>query len=564
MTKENVASSLVRPKGRTRQRIFAVKKIFLPGSGPPPGIVMASLLVAALSAIPFLYILLRASQASPEIWIRLWRGRIPDLLVNTLGLAVVVTAVAVIMSVLLSYLIIRTDLPGRNVMHWLMAVPLAIPAYIGAFAYITFFGYNGAAQHLLEAVSELPPGAVKLPSIYSFGGTVLVLSIFTFPYVYLLAAAALKSGGGDLEEASLSCGLSRWQTFFRVTLPLMRPSLAAGGILVFLYVLSDFGTVAMLRFPTFTSAIYLQLVGRYDRGTAAVLSAVLLFIALAVIFIEWRWRSGTRYHQGEGGNRQPAPVSLGPWRYPAVFFVMTVVLLSVVAPLGLLGFWSATGISGGSLGSNFFLYARNSLITAASAASACMVLALPLVFLSVRHGSRLGKYLVNIIFAGYALPGVILALGTVLLVSSGFPYLYGTATLLVIAYIARFLPQGIQAEESALARVNPCLEESARLAGYSAWSAFLRVTLPLIRPGLISGWTLVFISSIKELPATLLLRPAGFDTLSVRIWIEASEGFFEQGAPAALLLVMVSALPLKFLFSRDLSKGGFSRGSNTV
>lgn len=542
--------------GRIRQNIF------LP-AGPPPGIAAASLCAAALSAVPLFYILLRASQASPEIWLRLWRTRIPELLANTLGLAVAVTAVTITLSLLLAYLTERTDLPVRKAIHWLMAVPLAIPAYVGAFAYITFLGHGGLARQILGDFPGLPHGAVDLPSIYGFGGAVLVLSLFTFPYVYLLAAASLRAGGGELEEASLSCGCSRFQTFFRVTLPLLRPATAAGGLLVFLYVLSDFGTVSMLRFPTFTSVIYLQLIGRYDRAAAAVLSAVLLFIALAVIYAEWRSRSGARHYQAGGGHRPPSPAPLGGWKYPAVIFTWAVVLLSVAAPLGLLGYWSLSGFAGGALHRDFLQHGLNSLLTAAFAATASVALALPMAYLSVRHGGTMAKTLARLVYAGYALPGVILALGMVLVASSWLPFLHGTAAILILAYIARFLPQGLQAEESALARVNPCLEESARLAGYSPWSAFLRVTLPLIRPGLIAGWAMVFISSLKELPATLLLRPAGFDTLAVRVWIEASEGFFERGAPAALLLVIVSVLPVKLLFGRESGKGG-AGDSDTV
>jgi iron(III) transport system permease protein len=527
-----------------------------PALSTPPGITLASAVVSALAAVPVFYVLLRASQSSPEIWARLWLGRIPELLAGTLGLAVAVTAVTVAVSALLSYLVVRTDLPGRETVHWLLAVPLAIPAYIGAFAYIALLGHNGLARVFLAKTTGIPLQEVALPSIYSFGGTVLVLSLFTFPYVYLLAAAALRSGGGDLEEAALSCGITRIRTFFRVTLPLLRPSLAAGGLLVFLYVLSDFGTVAMLRFPTFTSAIYLQLVGRYDRGTAAVLSAVLLAVALAVICLERRLRGGARYHRNPGGRGSPPPVPLGLWRLPALFFAGAVIVLSLGVPLGMLCFWSAAGIAGGVVTSDFFHYVRNSLLTAGSAATASVALGLPLVFLAARNNGRLGKALIRMVYAGYALPGVIVALGLVFSVSSLLPALYGSVVLLVTACVVRFMPQAVQAEEAAMAQVHPCLEEAARLAGYSPWPAFLKVTLPLIRPGLISGWALVFISSAKELPATLILRPAGFDTLSVRVWIEASEGFFERGAPAALLLVLSSALPLNFLFRKELRKGG--------
>lgn len=541
--------------------MLTISRMFTSGS-PPLSIVTASIAVALLAIVPLFYILLRALQAPPEIWARLLQNRIPELLVNTLGLGLTVTAVTIIISVLLAYLTVRTDLPGRKIIHWLLVIPLAIPGYIGAFAYITFFGYNGTAEVLLAKIPGLSSLTLFLPSIYSFGGVVLVLSLFTFPYVYLLVAPALRSGGRDLEEAAISCGLNRCQVFFKITLPLLRPAMAAGGLLVFLYVLSDFGTVAMLRFPTFTNVIYLQLIGRYDRSAAAVLSLLLMIIALSVIYLEWHYRKNARYYQGRGNSPGPIPVPLGRWRYPSLFLIINVIILSVIAPLSLLSFWSITGIAGGSVTADFLYFARNSLLTAGVAASLSIVMALPLVYYAVRYNNLLGKTLVSMVYAGYALPGVILALGVIFIVSSKLPFLYGSVILLVLAYIIKFITQSIQAEEAALAQVNPHLEEAARLSGCSAWSAFIKVVLPLIRPGLISGWILVFISSIKELPATLLLRPAGFDTLSVRIWIEASEGYFDRGAPAALLLVIISILPIKFLLDRYQCKGGIGNGAD--
>ncbi|MFZ5640232.1 MAG: ABC transporter permease [Bacillota bacterium] len=210
-----------------------------------------------------------------------------------------VTALAILVAVPLAWLVVKTDLPGRRFWRWALALPLAIPPYIGAFVYMVLFA----------------------PYIYGFGGTALVLMIFTYPYIFLMVAASLASMNSSLEEAAMISGCGPWQVFRRVILPLLRPAIGAGSLLVALYVLADFGTVAMLRFQTFSSAVYTQLVGRYDRSAAAVLSAILVVITIALIWLEWRSRAGVRYDQTTGAYRPGQIYKLGHWRYPALAVV---------------------------------------------------------------------------------------------------------------------------------------------------------------------------------------------------------------------------------------------------
>ncbi len=270
------------------------------------------------------------------------------------------------------------------------------------------------------------------------------------------------------------------------------------------------------------AALYYQM-GSFDRLSAAVLSVALILLTLILLWLEYGTRRRQRFVQGNAACSNITPVPLGRGRIPALAAFVTVTFFALVLPLAVLLSWSYTGITGGATDSRFWIYAHQSLITAGLAALACAVL---------------------------ALPGVIIALGMVFTFNQYLPGLYGTPVVLVLAYIIRFLPQAMQAESSSLSQVSPRLDEAGRSLGFSPRRVISGIILTLIRPGILAGMALVFVSAIKELPATLVLRPPGMDTLAVRIWIEASEGFYEMAAPAALLIILISALPLKWLINK--------------
>lgn len=517
---------------------------------PAGGMAAAALVTGILMTVPVLYVVYRAALGGVDVWQRLLNTRLPGLLANTVTLTVATTALAVFIGFTLAWIVVRTDVPGRRVWTWLAALPLAFPPYLGAFAYITVFGHRGLLEDLLRRWPGSPGMALNLPSIYSLGGTSLVLALFTYPYVYLIVAATVRSLNVSLEEAARSCGHPPFSVFRRVSLPLLRPAIGAAALLVALHVLSDFGAVTMLRYQTFTSAIYTQLVGRYDRAAAAVLSTVLIALTVTVLWGEGRLRGRGRYYQTTGTIRSVTPVPLGRARYPALLFVLGVVFLSVFLPFSLLAYWAVLGLSEGAMRGAFWRYLLNSVGAAGLAATVALVLALPVAYLGARSGGPAARLLRQMAHAGFAVPGVVVALSMVFLFNRFFPWLYGTVALVVVGYVVRFLPESLQAEEAALAQVSPNLEEAARSCGHSPWGVLRRVTLPLIVSGLVAGWALVFLSALKELPATLLLRPAGFDTLAVRVWIEASEGFYTRAAPAAVLLVLSAVVPLRILLER--------------
>jgi iron(III) transport system permease protein len=339
----------------------------------------------------------------------------------------------------------------------------------------------------------------------------------------------------------------------------LRPGLISGALLVALDILAEYGTVALLRYETFSSAIFIQLSGRYDRSAASILSGVLVSLAIFILWAELRLQGNARFTQMES-NWRPAPIaSLGKWRLPAFLLVLGVVSASLLVPMTVLVVWSIRAFLDsqtlnmvfrtGSLGFGSFVW--NSLWTSSLAATVAVTLSLPVALLSIRHPSRISHLISRFCQVGYAIPGVVIALSLVLLVNRLLPFLYATPFVVVIAYVLRHMPQAVRSSESAFSQLSPSLEEAARNLGRTPLQTFFQVTLPLVMPGILTGGALVFLTSLKELPATLLLRPAGFDTLAVRVWIWAVDGYYMQAAPAALFLVITAVLPLYFLLRRE-------------
>jgi iron(III) transport system permease protein len=536
----------------------ALRQHFNRMSLPIPLVGLAGLVVL-LATVPAVYIFLRAAGAEADAWQRLLQTRILGLLGNTLLLVLAVTAGATALGVSIAWLTERTDLPGQRVFRWLFALPLAIPAYIGAIIHLALLRPRGGLiPRFLEGWLGF---AMPTPSPTGFWGAAFILTLFSYPYVYLLSNAAFRSLHASLGETARTLGYRPWQVLFRVTLPAIRPGITAGALLVALDVLAEYGTVAMLRFETFSSTIFVQLAGRYDRSAAVVLSSVLITLAVVFLWAELRLQGRARYTQLENNWRPAPPILLKRWRIPALMLSGAVVIASLAIPLGMLMSWSIRALSDPATfqavwqtgSQNFSNYILNSVWTALLAAGAAVILSLPVAILAVRHAGRLSQALSRFSQIGYAVPGVVTALSVVLLVNRLVPVLYATPLVIVLAYVLRYMPQAVRAAESALKQLSPSFEEASRISGKKPLFTFVRVTLPLILPGLLAGGALVFMSAIKELPATLLLRPAGFDTLAVRVWIWANDGFFLQAAPAALSLVLISILPLSLLLRKEQS-----------
>ncbi|MBM7096806.1 MULTISPECIES: ABC transporter permease [Alteribacter] len=521
-------------------------------NGNPPGLVLFlfGAVTAFIMAVPIVYVVWRSLFAGVDRWMRLLDDRIPGLLWNTLSLTFMVTLFAVIIGVSLAWFVNRTDLPGRKTWQWLLALPLVIPPYVGAVAYIIVAGPTGWLRGMWNDTGWLQALFGDYPiSIYSFWGVFFVLTMFTYPYVFLIASASLRKMNRNYEEVARSQGMTTRQIFWKINLPFLRPAIGAGAILIALYVLSDFGAIAMLRYNTFTAAIYYQM-GSFDTLSATVLSVVLIALTLVILWIESKSRRRQKYYQTTNTYKAPDILSLGRWKWPTLVYVVLIFSMSVIVPIGVLIYWSYVGISFGAVDWDFWKYAWNSVRVSGLAALLCMVLALPIIYMKSRYPSVLTSVIDKLSYSGYALPGVIVALGIIFIFSQYFTFLYNTYYLIAIAFVVRFLPQAMQAGEASLSLISPRMDEAARSLGYPPWKVMIKIIIPSILPGVLAGGALVFVSSIKELPATLLLRPAGFDTLAVRIWVDTSEAIYYSAAPAALLIILLSIIPLKYLLKK--------------
>ena len=458
-------------------------------------------------------------------------------------LATATTGLAAVMGVPLAWLTVRSDLPGRQVIRWLAALPLAIPPYIGAIVYQIVFAPRGPVNTTLVRILDLPANA-QVVGIYGVAGAAWVLSLFVFPYIFLLVAAGLERMNPALEEVARATGMSRWAVFFKVTLPMLRPALVGGGLMVFLYAWADFGVVSLLRVRTLTTVVYDYVQGTMDWAIPASLSVFLTLITLAVLAAQLRILGRGTYAQVAGTTRPAPPVPVGRWRIPAMAFGFLVLLCALGVPVGVLAFQAARlrAADAGTFLSQQLPYIVNSLSIAATGATLAIILALVIGWLQARR--RLGRGVSTLFQIGYAIPGTVLGLGMVGFFQVALPWLYGNAGVLVLGYLVLFVTPALQGVSAALAQISSSLEDAARGLGRGPLATFWEVTLPLVRPGLIGAWVLVFILCMRELAATLILRPPGVDTLPVRIWIHTMDvGPVPTAALLALVLVAIVALP---------------------
>ncbi len=507
-------------------------------------------IAATLTLIPVVYVVLRSLGASPEAWYRLLDPRTLQLLVNSIGLAFAVTVASIAISLPFAWLVTSTDLPLRRVFAALGPLPLVVPSYVGALIFVAAFGPRGLLQQSLEG----PFGVVSLPPIYGFVGAFVTLTAFTYPYVLISLLAGFRRFDHNQVEMARGLGRGPLHAFFSAALPQLRPALLSGSLLCTLYVLSDFGVVSIMRFDTFTRAIYVAYRSFYDREGAALLSLVLVFLTLGVLVGYFWMRGNARRQAVTSASAQRRPVAaLGRWKWPGIAFCTGVLTVTLVTPLAVLAYWFFVGGERAISATSLLAALGGSLSASGMAAAVAVVLAAPIAYTAARSRARIGRVLEGIATAGFALPGIVVALGLVFFATRYALLLYGTLVLLVIAYVIRFLPQAVGSARSAFVRADPALEEAARGLGLTRRRAFLKVTAPLAAPGIIAGGMLVFLTAMKELPATLILKPIGFETLATSVWQSAQTASYADAAVPALILIAVSAVPL-FIGGSDLSR----------
>jgi iron(III) transport system permease protein len=332
----------------------------------------------------------------------------------------------------------------------------------------------------------------------------------------------------------------------------LRPALAGGSLLIALYVLRDFGAVSIMRFNTFTRVIYIQYKSAFDRASAAGLAIMLVLITMLILYLEVRTRSRASYARApKEAGRPQAVIPLQRWRVPALIFCAFIVTISLLIPLGVLLYWLLRGLAAGETLFPLWQAAGNSLLVSTITGVVALLAAIPAVVLSVRRPGPWNQIPERLTYTAFALPGIVVALAFVFFGANFAPALYQTLFMLILAYLILFLPQAVGALQTSLLQVPTSLEEAARGMGNSPWRVFWRITFPLLRPGALAGMALVFLTTMKELPATLILSPFNFSTLATRVWSAVSEAFFAQAAAPALLLILTSSLPMALILFRE-------------
>ncbi|MBB2493991.1 ABC transporter permease [Aquipseudomonas ullengensis] len=523
--------------------------------------------IAALVLLPLSVLLLSWQQIDQEIWAHLWATQMPRLLGNTLVLVLGVSVGVVGLGVSLAWLTSLCEFPGRRWLDWALMLPFAIPAYVLAFVFIGLFDFSGPVQSLAR---EWFGSGIRFPRVRSTGGVIVVLVLVFYPYVYLLARGAFLAQGKGLMEAARVLGQSPWQAFWRVALPMARPAIGAGLALAIMETLADFGAVAVFNFDTFTTAIYKTWYGFYSLSSATQLASLLLLAVLLVLYGERRARGASR-----PSNERPrgkALYHLHGWKAAlASGWCGLVFACAFVVPLLqlLAWFWQRGRFD---LDERYIGLILHTLSLGGLAALITVVVALLLAFARRQAPTRPIRGAVSLANLGYALPGSVLAVAIMLAFSyldkqlviplsiwlggAGQPLLLGSLAALLLAYLIRFMAVAYGPLENSLARIRPSLPEASRILGVGGPRLFLRVYLPLLVPGALSAALLVFVDVLKEMPATLLMRPFGWDTLSVRIFEMTSEGEWARAALPALTLVLVGLLPVIGLIRRSARQPG--------
>ncbi len=525
---------------------------------------VGSIFIATLILAPLLAVLWMAFFPTENIWKHLLATTLPRYFFNSLILMVIVGIGAGIIGTGTAWLVVMKRFPLRRVLEWALLMPLAIPAYIGAYALVDFLEYAGPVQTWMRDFFGWENSQnYWFPEIRSIWFAALVLTLSLYPYVYLMSRAAFREQSSNMIEVSRALGCGPWQSFFRVALPLARPAVAASLAIVMMETLNDFGTVDYFAVQTLTTGIFTVWLQGYNAGGAAQIASIILTLVLALVVFEKLNRKKRRYHNLSSRLTPIIPERLtGVWAILASIACLLPFLLGFVLPLGVIGSNALAHLDTWA-DPSLWRAAGNTVFLGASAALLVVIGALFMVFGARRSKLRLPRILMPLTAIGYAAPGAVLAIGLLIplaafdnamadFIEARFGVdiglvLTGSAAAIIFAYIVRFfaIPQG--GIDAALGRVTPSMEMASRSLGRTSWQTLWSVQVPLIRGSVLVAGLLVFVDAVKELPATLILRPFNFDTLATRVYGQASLENLAQAAPAALLVTLTGLLPVILL-----------------
>ena len=483
-----------------------------------------ALLAALVALTPVFILMVLASDSSSA-----FDSHNLKILGNTLSLMGLTVVGSILIGVPLAFISAYVHLPFKKLWLVIFAAPLAIPSYIGAFTLYAAFGPGGEINTLT---------GIETPSMYGLTGAAIVMTLYTFPFVMMTTRSSLLSLDASMVNAARTLGMSMTQSVFKVILPRVVNGIAAGSLLVALYTLSDFGTPAMMRLDTFTRVIYVEY-NAFALGRAAMLSLQLLVIVGFLLLLESQIKTAS--------EKQGRSLVLFPkkWQLSAMFLTFAPILfLAIGLPLAIFSLWLARD----GLSSFDFSIAWNSTYASLIAAVVTVIVAIPVAHAAL--SGKAGKIMERVTYFGFGIPGIVM--GTALVYGGlQLSFLYQTLALLIIAYMLRFLPLAVGSVRTSTEHLDPSLVKSARVLGASPREVFTRITLPLTMRGIIAGAALVFLESMRELEATLLLGPTGFETLSTYLWRVYEAGYFGRAAVPGLLLVVISACALAIMLSGE-------------
>jgi len=485
-----------------------------------------SLAVLPLVSVPLVYLLIRVAEVDPGVVVaEVLSSRTGELVVNTVSLVIAVTITALTIGILQAYAVVRTTIPLRRTLAIFATVPLAVPSYVAAYGWLGVVpGFNG------------------------FVPAWLVLSVATAPLVFLTASAALARTSRSVDDVAQSISTSRIRRHILVTWPILRSSVWSSGLLVALYVIADFGAVSLLRYDTFTRAIFNAYRSSFDRSLAAILGLVVVVLTLVLVVLYRRALKGEQSGPVNVVRPSPALLRYGGWPHALLMSLWTAIGVGV--PFASIIAWAVAGTSGANV-ERLVEGTLNSVMYGLSAATLAVALGIVLVVATLRYRFTPAHLAESTSWLIHALPALVVALSFTFVGIRLVPDLYQTHVFVVLGLVVLFLPNAISAVEPALRAVPPAWHDLAQSLGMRPSTEFARVTLPVITPGLLAGWSLVVLVIIRELPLTLLLRPNGVETLATRLWTETSAGAFAAAAPFAVTLVALAGIPA-WLVSRGL------------
>jgi iron(III) transport system permease protein len=483
---------------------------------------------AGLALLPLAFIIQQVGQVGRSDARRLlWRPRVGELLTNTLQLTITVTVLCVLVGLAAAWCVECTDVPFRRVLAVLLALPIAVPEYVNGFGWVSI-----------------------VPGMHGFWAAVFVMTLSHYPLVYLPAAAMLRVGDPALEEASRLLGRGPWSTFLHVTLPRLRLALLGGGLVIALHLLAEYGGFAIMRYRTFTTEIYNTYKLGFDPASASLLSLVRVVRCVLVLGGEQWLRGRGGVLRGGATARRRRRVRLGRWRWPVMAALAALVGLAIAVPIGALVYWLVVGGSTTLPQASLAAATTTTVLYGLAAAGLACALALPVAFLAVRRGGAVATVLERTVYLPRALPGLVVGLALVYFTVRYAFSLYQTPLLLIVAYTVLFLPLALIAVQPAVAQLRPALEDAARSLGSRPVAVLRRVVMPLLAPGLLAAGALVFLTSVTELTATLLLRPTGTETLATQFWNYTDGLAYGAAAPYAAVMVAISAIPTYLLVRR--------------